>query len=284
MGCQSQKLIQKRDDLSVRRQCSLLGINRATLYYKGKEPDEAARLFRERVMARIDYWHTRMPAIGSRKIAVLLWKEGLDVGRKMIRNCMAEMGISAIYPKANLSKRNFKQAIVPYLLRNCQITRPNQAWSVDITYIKMVHSHMFLTAVIDWYSRKIVGWYLSDTLYTDSVIIAVRNAISTHGTPEILNSDQGCQFTSDEYKAFLKEQGIRQSMDGKSRWADNIMIERWFRSLKSEKIYINEYRSPKALRIDLAYYISEYNDVRPHQALDYKTPSKVFTDYFMHAA
>lgn len=133
MGCQSQKLIQKRDDLSVRRQCSLLGINRATLYYKGKEPDEAARLFLERVMARIDYWHTRMPAIGSRKIAVLLWKEGLDVGRKMIRNCMAEMGISAIYPKANLSKRNFKQAIVPYLLRNCQITRPNQAWSVDIT-------------------------------------------------------------------------------------------------------------------------------------------------------
>ena len=170
VGCQSQKLIQKRDDLSVRRQCSLLGINRATLYYKGKEPDEAARLFRERVMARIDYWHTRMPAIGSRKIAVLLWKEGLDAGRKMIRNCMTEMGISAIYPKANLSRRNFKQAIVPYLLRNCQITRPNQAWSVDITYIKMVHSHMFLTAVIDWYSRKIVGWYLSDTLDTDSCL------------------------------------------------------------------------------------------------------------------
>ena len=235
-------------------------------------------------MARIDYWHTRMPAIGSRKIAVLLWKEGLDAGRKMIRNCMAEMGISAIYPKANLSKRNFKQAIMPYLLRNCQITRPNQAWSVDITYIKMHHSHMFLTAVIDWYSRKIVGWYLSDTLDTDSVIIAVRNAISTHGTPETLNSDQGCQFTSDEYKAFLKEQGIRQSMDGKSRWADNIMIERWFRSLKSEKIYINEYRSPKALRMDLADYISEYNDIRPHQALDYKTPNKVFADFLTPAA
>ena len=227
-------------------------------------------------MARIDYWHTRMPTIGSRKIAVLLWREGLDVGRKMIRNCMAEIGISAIYPKANLSKRNFKQAIVPYLLRNCQITRPNQAWSVDITYIKMVHSHMFLTAVFDWYNLKIVGWYLSDTLDTDSVIIAVRNAISTHGAPEIL--------TSDEYKAFLKEQGIRQSMDGKSRWADNIMIERWFRSLKAEKIYINKYRSPMALRMDLTDYISEYNDVRPHQALDYDTPSKVFADYFTHAA
>ena len=235
-------------------------------------------------MARIDYWHTKMPAIGSRKIAVLLWKEGFDVGRKMIRNCMAEMGISAIYPKENLSKRNFKQAIVPYLLRNCQINCPNQAWSVDITYIKMYHSHMYLTAVIDWFSRKIVGWHLSDTLDTDSVITAVNNAISTHGIPEILNSDQGCQFTSDEYKASLKEQGIRQSMDGKSRWADNIMIERWFRSLKTEKIYINEYRSPKALRKDLADYIFEYNDIRPHQALDYDTPSNVFAEWSTSAA
>jgi putative transposase len=262
----------------------LLGINRSTLYYKGKEPDEAAKLFREHVMARIDYWHTKMPALGSRKIDVLLWKEGLDVGRKMVRNCMAEMGISAIYPKENLSKRNFKQAIVPYLLRNCQIRHPNQAWSVDITYIKMYHSHMYLTAVIDWFSRKIVGWHLSDTLDTDSVIITVKNAISTHGLPEILNSDQGCQFTSDEYKGFLKEQGIRQSMDGKSRWADNIMIERWFRSLKTEKIYINEYHSPKALRKDLADFILEYNDIRPHQALGYETPSKVFAEWFTPAA
>ena len=193
-------------------------------------------------------------------------------------------GISAIYPKENLSKRNFKQAVVPYLLRNCQIQRPNQAWSVDITYIKMYHSHMYLTAVIDWFSRKIVGWHLSDTLDTNSVIIAVKNAISTHGIPEILNSDQGCQFTSDEYKDFLKEQGIRQSMDGKSRWADNIMIERWFRSLKTEKIYINEYNSPKALRKDLADFILEYNDIRPHQALGYETPSKVFAEWVTPAA
>ncbi len=154
-------------------------------------------------MARIDYWHSRMPATGSRKIVVLLRQEGLNAGRKMIRNCMGEMGISAVYPKENLSKRKFKQATVPYLLRNYPIRYPNQAWSIDITYIKMHRSHMYLTAIIDWFSRKIVGWNLSDTLDTGSVLTAVKNAISTHGIPAILNSDQGCQFTSDEYKAYL---------------------------------------------------------------------------------
>ena len=277
-------MIQKRSDLSVRRQCTLLGVNRATLYYKGKEPDEEARLFREKVMARIDYWHTKMPAIGSRKISVLLQQEGLAAGRKMVRNCMTEMAISAIYPKMNLSKRNFKQAIVPYLLRNYPIRYPNQAWSIDITYIKMHQSHMYLTAIIDWFSRKIVGWNLSDTLDTDSVITAVKDAISTHGIPAILNSDQGCQFTSEEYKAYLRSLGIRQSMDGKSRWADNIMIERWFRSLKSEKIYINEYHNPKALRKDIAEYILEYNEVRPHEAIGYITPSQRFAECFNDAA
>ncbi len=182
-------MIRKRSDLSVRRQCVLLGVNRATLYYECKEPDEEAQLFRERVMARIDYWHTKMPAIGSRKISVLLRQEGLDAGRKMVRNCMAEMAINAIYPKANLSKRNFKQEIVPYLLRNYPIRYPNQAWSIDITYIKMHQSHMYLTAIIDWFSRKIVGWNLSDTLDTDSVISAVKDAVTTHGIPAILNSD-----------------------------------------------------------------------------------------------
>lgn len=231
-------------------------------------------------MARIDYWHTRMPAIGSRKITVLLQKEDFNVGRKLVRNCMSEMGITAVYPKANLSKRNFKHAIVPYLLRNYPIRYPNQAWSVDITYIKMYHSHMYLTAIIDWFSRKIVGWDLSDTLDTSSVITAVQNAISTHGVPAILNSDQGCQFTSDEYKTFLKSHSIRQSMDGRSRWADNIMIERWFRSMKTEKIYLNEYHSPKSLRRDVAGFIEEYNEIRPHEAIDYMTPSQKYDECF----
>lgn len=273
-------MIQARDNLSIRRQCELLGINRSSLYYKEKEPDEAASLLREEIMARIDYWHTKMPAIGSRKITVLLQKEGYTVGRKYIRTRMQEMGIAAVYPKENLSKRNFKQAIVPYLLRNYKVCFPNQVWSVDITYIRMHHSHMYLTAIIDWFSRKIVGWHLSDTLDTDSVLTAVKSAIATHGIPAILNSDQGCQFTSEEYKAFLKSQRIRQSMDGKSRWADNIMIERWFRTLKTERIYINEYNSPKTLRKDIGSFIQEYNEVRPHEAIAYMTPSQRFTDCF----
>ena len=227
-------------------------------------------------MARIDYWHTIMPAIGARKLKKQLKIDGYTVNRKTIRKYMAEMGIQAIYPKENLSKRNFKEAIVPYLLRNYTVRFPNQVWSIDITYIKMVYGHMYLTSIIDWFSRKIVGWKLSDTLSTVPVLDAVKEAVDEHGCPAILNSDQGSQFTSDEYKALLKDLHIRQSMDGKSRWADNVMIERWFRSLKVEYIYINEFPSPRALRTGIAEYIHSYNTIRPHEALDYATPDQAF--------
>ena len=186
------------------------------------------------------------------------------------------MSITAIYPKANLSKRNFKEAIVPYLLRNYKVTAPNQVWSIDITYRKMYHGHMYLTVIIDWYSRKIVGWNLSDTLGTTYVLEAVKDAVATYGTPEILNSDQGCQFTSKEYREMIRNYGIKQSMDGRSRWADNIIIERWFRSLKIEKIYSNEFVNPRELRKGLIDYINEYNKVRPHEALSYSTPDSYY--------
>ena len=231
-------------------------------------------------MARIDYWHTVLPCMGSRKIVKKLRDDGYLIGRKRVRTLMREMGIYTIYPKPNLSKRNFKQTIVPYLLRNKAILFPNQVWSVDITYIKLAHGHLYLTALIDWYSRKIVGWELSDTLDTKSVLTAVREAVKHYGIPAILNSDQGSQFTSEEYKELLKTLRIRQSMDGKSRWADNIMIERWFRSLKTELIYINEFKSPKALRAAIRDYISDYNTIRPHEALDYETPDSVYAGAF----
>ncbi len=231
-------------------------------------------------MARIDYWHTTMPYMGCRKIVKMLQSEGFKVGRKLVRRLMGEMGIHAIYPKANLSKRNFKESVVPYLLRNKAVFLPNQVWSIDITYIKMHRSHMYLTAIIDWHSRMIVGWNLSDTLDTSYVIQAVKDAVARYGLPGILNSDQGSQFTSEDYKALLRELHITQSMDGKSRWADNIMIERWFRSLKVEEIYPNEYESPRALRKAIRAYIEQYNVVRPHEALDYETPHKVYTSSF----
>ena len=177
-------------------------------------------------MAAIDRIHTEMPCIGQRKILELFRKEGFSVGRKLVRRYMQEMAIQPIYPKPNLSKRNHKEQIVPYLLRNANIFMPNQAWSIDITYIKMQRSHMYLTAIIDWHTRMILSWNLSDTLDTEPVLQAVKDAVKQYGTPSIINSDQGSQFTSSEYKALLQELGIRQSMDGKSRWADNIMIER----------------------------------------------------------
>ena len=264
----------------MRRQCELLGITRSTVYYEVKQPDEAAVLLKEEIMSRIDYWHTTMPYIGTRKIAVQLRSEGYKVGRKLVRSYMQEMGIHTVYPKVNTSKRNFKESVVPYLLRNKLICAPNQVWSVDITYIKLHRGHMYLTAIIDWYSRKIMGWKLSDTLDTRPVLAAVKVAVDKHGTPAIINSDQGCQFTSDDYKQLLLDLGIRQSMDGKSRWADNIMIERWFRSLKCESLYINEYKTPRDLRQLVREYISEYNTARPHEALEYRTPEEVYSGCF----
>ena len=234
-------------------------------------------------MDRLDYWHTTLPALGSRKLAAKLQSEGYDVGRKLVRRLMLEMGMWAIYPKPNLSKRNFCESIVPYLLRNKVVSFPNQVWSIDITYIKLDRSHMYLTAIIDWHSRKIVGWNLSDTLGIQPVLDAVRNAVDKFGTPAILNSDQGVQFTSNEYKQLLRDLHIQQSMDGKSRWADNIMIERWFRSLKTELIYINEFRSPRELRQSIRSYINDYNTLRPHESLEYETPDSVYYASFCAA-
>lgn len=268
----------------MRKQCDLLKLNRSKVYYEPKAPTEEARQRKEELMARLDWWHTKLCGIGTRKLVVLLRKEGYEVGRKLVRRLMQEMGLYTVYPKENLSKRNFKEAIVPYLLRNRQIQFPNEVWSVDITYIKLHKHHMYLTAIIDWYSRKIMGWELSDTLSTAPVLTAVRTATEKYGTPAIINSDQGSQFTSREYKALLKEMQIRQSMDGKSRWADNIMIERWFRSVKTEEIYLNEYHSPRELRQALEKYVTEYNAIRPHEAIGYETPDEVFASCFHPAA
>jgi len=269
-------LVKNHSELSLERKCELVGLSTSSFYYKPveKSPEQIAR--EDNLRAAIDRWHTQMPYLGCRKLVTKLAGEGLKTNRKQVRRYMAEMGIYPVYPKPNLSKRNRQHKVYPYLLRGKHIYLPNQVWAVDITYIKLKRGHMYLTAIIDWYSRYIVGWELSDTLDTAPVLLAVEKAINTHGTPAIINSDQGSQFTSDDYTRFLKDQGVRQSMDNKAKWIDNVIIERWFRSLKYDNIYINEYNSPKELRRGIASYIKEYNYDRPHQSHANAVPAQIY--------
>ena len=261
------------------RRCELLGIARSSVYYQPKTPTAEEIEREEQIKKRIDYWHTRLPCAGVRKLRKKLREEGLMVGRKLIKRYMDEMGIYVVYPKPNLSKPG-KAHKLPYLLKNLNIFLPNQVWAVDITYIPMRHGHMYLTAIIDWHSRFIVGWELSDTLDTAPIVKAMEEAIRQYGTPGIVNSDQGSNFTSEVYQKLLKKHGIRQSMDGKARWVDNVIIERWFRSLKTEYVYINDYSSPRELRVGIGEYVQDYNGIRPHQSLDYDTPAKLYQSSF----
>jgi len=250
------------------------------MYYKRRVRGAEEIEREERIKNRIDYWHTKSPCSGVRKLRRLLREhDGLAVGRKLIKRYMDEMGIYAIYPKPNLSKPG-REHKLPYLLKNLNIYLPNQVWAIDITFIPMRHGHMYLTAIIDWYSRYVVGWELSDTLDTAPVVRAVERAIETYGVPGIINSDQGGQFTSDDFRRLLANHSIRQSMDGKARWVDNVIIERWFRSLKTEYIYINDYSTPNELRAGIREYIKDYNGLRPHQSLGYDTPAVAFYSRF----
>ncbi len=277
-------LVESRSELTIERQCELLELSISTYYYKPVQKSAQQIEDDEVIRNAIDRWHTAMPYLGCRKLVSKLAEENIKTHRKQVRRLMAEMGIYAVYPKPNLSKRNKKHKIYPYLLRNKEIFLPNQVWAVDITYIKINRGHMYLTAIIDWHSRFIVGWRLSDTLDTAPVLQAVEEAISQYGTPAIINSDQGSQFTSEEYTSFLKSNGIMQSMDGKARWVDNVVIERWFRSLKYEDIYINEYNSPKELRRGIAAYVEDYNHKRPHQSLSNAMPAHIHRASFQAAA
>jgi len=270
--------------LTYKRRCELLEIHRSGIYYKSKVKTAEEKIWEEHIKARLDYWHTKYPTLGARKLREFIRRDGVHIGRKLIRRFMNEMGIYAIYPKPNLSKPDKRHKKIPYLLRNMKIFLPNQVWAVDITYIPMGRSHMYLTAIIDWYSRMLVGWALSDTLDTAPVLEAVRAAVERYGKPGIINSDMGTQFSGKEYRNYLNALEIRQSMDGKGRFIDNIAIERWFRSLKTEYIYINEYPTPRALRAGIQKYIEEYNQERPHQSLGYKTPEAVFNEVFGLAA
>ncbi|WP_459785229.1 IS3 family transposase [Blautia stercoris] len=261
----------KTKELPVKTGAALLDINRTSVYYKGT-PISQEELDCKSIIDRL---HTDNPAWGARQLSAQLKKRGHQVGRRKTRRYMNEMGIDPIYPKMNLSKRMQQAKVCPYLLRNAVIDRPNQAWSIDITYIAIKHGFLYLTAVIDWYSRCIVGWEVDDTLDTRMVITALKKAFMV-AKPVILNSDQGCQFTSNEYMNFLKENQIFQSMDGKSRWADNIMIERWFRSFKYEEAYLTQYNNIREARKAIGKYVHTYNFERCHSALNNQTPASCY--------
>ena len=256
-------------ELPVSTGAKLLGINRTSVYYGGIPVSEEEL----ECKSIIDHLHTDNPTWGARQMSAQLKLRGYQVGRRKAGRYMREMDITPIYPKMNLSKRMKQAKVCPYLLRNAVIDRSNQAWSIDITYIPMKHGFLYLTAIIDWYSRCIVGWDVDDTLDTTMVINACKKAFKV-AKPLIINSDQGSQFTSDKYIEFIRDNGIRQSMDGKSRWADNIMIERWFRSFKYEEAYLTEYANLKEAREAIGRYIYTYNFERCHQSIGNKRPAE----------
>ena len=256
-------------ELPLSTAAALLDVNRSSAYYKAKEPSETELA----VKNAIDKMHTDNPAWGSRQLSRQLKRQGFDIGRLKTRRYMEEMDIHTIYPKPNLSKPAKGHKVYPYLMKNANIARPNQAWSIDITYIRLKHGFVYLTAIIDWYSRLIVGWELDDTLSTTMVKAALEKAFAV-SKPEILNSDQGSQFTGHEYINLVESNRIKVSMDGKSRWADNIMIERWFRTLKYDEVYLKDYENIKDARKQIGEFIHTYNFEKLHSALDYQTPAE----------
>ena len=259
------------EELSVRQQCDLLGLNRSTLYYQEVPvSDETVRM-----MNRIDEIYTKCPFYGSRKIALQLASDGYSVGRDKVRTLMSKMAIAAIYPKPNLSKKSSEHRIYPYLLKGVTIDHVNQVWSTDITYIRLKCGFVYLAAVIDWFSRYVLSWTLSTSLDVEFCIEALQIALGK-ANPEIFNTDQGSQFTSQKFTSVLESKEIRISMDGKGRVFDNIFVERLWRSVKYEDIYIKDYMTPKDLGLGLSRYFDYYNCERFHQSLDYKTPQEVY--------
>jgi len=258
-------------DLSLSRQCRLLQIGRTSLYYKPHI--SAAKL---ELMAQVDELFTEDPTRGTRRMCGALKKRGVHVGRGKVRKIMRMLGIAAIYRKPNLSKPAPNHKIYPYLLRNVPITRVNQVWSTDITYIRLNGGFVYLTAIIDWYSRYVLAWRLSTTLEPGFCVEALKEAIDKYGCPEIFNTDQGSQFTSEEFTGVLENHDITISMDGRGRALDNVFVERLWRTVKHEDVYLKDYQSIRECRQGLQHFFERYNYRREHQSLDYNYPAEVY--------
>jgi len=261
----------KHPGISIRRQCELVGLHRSTYY---RQPAGETSLNLE-VMRRIDEQYLKTPFYGIRRMRVHLQRAGYEINHKRVARLMKVMGIEAIFPRKNLSRPGKEHRIYPYLLRGMEILRPNQVWSTDITYIPMSSGFMYLVAVIDWYSRYVLAWQVSNTLETAFCLVALKQALA-QGKPRIFNTDQGAQFTATAFTDCLIENNIQISMDGKGRALDNIFIERLWRTVKYEDIYLQNYENVPALVKGLDAYFHFYNTERPHQSLDYRTPADVY--------
>ncbi len=265
-------MIDRAHNLPICRQCELVGISRGTAYYH-PEPicDEDLRLMR-----RIDELHLEHPFAGSRMLRDFLRQEGFDVGRRPVGTLMHRMGIEALYRKPNTSKKHPAHPVFPYLLRGMKIDRANQVWAMDITYIPMARGFVYLTAVLDWHSRRVLAHRVSITMDADFCIEALQEAIAKYGPPEIMNTDQGSQFTGSEFIGVLREHGIAISMDGRGQWRDNVFVERLWKSVKYEDVYLRGYETVSAVRTGLARYLAFYNSRRPHSAHGGDTPDMVY--------
>jgi len=262
----------KQRQVSVRRQCELLGVSRSGLYYE-PEPTDPEQLA---LMRRIDELHLKYPFYGSRKISDALRKEGLPANRKRVQRLMRLMGLEAIAPKPKTSEPRREHVTYPYLLRGLAICRANQVWATDITYIPMKDGFVYLVAIMDWYSRRVLSWRLSNTLDSNFCVDALEEALSRFGSPEIFNTDQGAQFTAEAFTQPLRDRGIAISMDGKGRCLDNVFVERLWRSLKYEEVYLHAYGNVQEARAGIGRYFAFYNSERPHQALGYQTPGAFY--------
>ena len=258
--------------LAVVAQCRLLKVARSTLYYQ-PVPVSSDDLT---VMRRMDELYVASPFYGSRRMVAVLRREGVAINRKRVRRLMRLMGLEAIYQKPDTSRAHPEHKVYPYLLRGLVIDRPNQVWCADITYVPMAKGFVYLVAVMDWFSRRVLSWRVSIAMEADFCVEALREALDRHGPPGIFNTDQGAQFTSADFVGELEGRGVRVSMDGRGRYLDNIFIERLWRSLKYEEVFIKAYGAVIEARRGIGGWIAFYNDERPHQALDYRTPREIF--------